>query len=356
MKKAVVVGAGITGLTAGVCLAEAGWYVHIYDIRNHIGGNCHDVLEDTPGSGRRIPVHQYGPHLFHTNDDAVFEFLSRFTEWVPYTHRVKACVHEHPLSLSRNHLLSIPYNLTTERALGRCLTDQEIVELFFRDYSEKMWGEPWEVLPDHITKRVPRRRDNDDTRYFTDKHQCMPAHGYETLFTRMMTRIIMNGGELHLQVGDDEWTEQLPADLVVYTGSIDAFYGAKHGWLPYRSLDIKKAYVPTGRQPIDAAVINECNKKPYTRTTYYAMIHCPELDNTMVPVTIEYPVEWVPGMIRYYPMNWGSTPDLLAKYVAETPWTGCPTVFAGRLGQYQYLNMDQAVKAGMGAVAAYTRE
>jgi len=335
MRRAVIVGAGLSGMTAGVLLSEAGWRVSIFETRDHIGGNCYDEVDSD------VFVHTYGPHIFHTNSVSVHNFVNRFSDFYPYSHVVKAKTSQYG-----DKLLSIPYSKVTEDEIGRSLSDDEIKELFFHEYSEKMWGMPWEELPEHITTRVPTRRDNLDERYFTDTYQAMPVLGYTHMFDNMFDCIYDNKGELFINGEDDDWKKGLPADLLIYTGSIDEFYGGKLGWLPYRTLDIKRAYLhPEDRLPV--AVVNECNKKPFTRTTDYSRLIPWAVDNVIdsfIPATVEYPRIWERGDIRYYPMKWNGGEDLYKQYASLDPAMQCDVVFAGRLGAYSYLNMDQAIE------------
>jgi UDP-galactopyranose mutase len=326
--RALVVGAGVSGLTAAVMLKEAGHEVTVVESRSHSGGNCHD----TQVNGNI--VHQYGPHLFHTNIDRVWDFVRRFSEFVPYEHHVLARTFNCP------YLLSIPYNQHTERTLGRRLEDSEIIDMLFKDYSQKMWGIPWAELPPEVTSRVPQRRTTSDQRYFTDKYQAMPSEGYYTLFRNMVYAI----GEDNIQynVRLDHWRD-IDSDVIIFTGSIDEYYKYEHGVLGYRTLDIE-VIKDFPRQP--AAVINECNKLPFTRTTDYSWIDRTSHHKTMV--TREYPRDFnykCESDIRYYPMKWGSNADMYLLYSMTTPVI--PTVFCGRLGTYRYMNIDTAILDAM---------
>ena len=319
----LIVGAGLSGLTAGVLLKEAGYNVTVVESRPWIGGNCCDDQVDG------LLVHKYGPHIFHTNNEQVWKFVNRFSTFAPYSHRVLART-AHPC------LLSIPYNKTTEQTIGRQLRDNEIVNLFFKDYSQKMWGMGWDNLPDSVRSRVPQRRDDADQRYFTDTYQGMPEHGFSTLCHRMVRFI----GEqnVHCNMRDDYWT-LVEADHIVFTGSIDDYYAYTHGVLPYRTLDIEVIHDFPGQE---AAVVNECNRLPFTRTTDYSWFY--GVGSMKTTVTREYPRQFnaaSPSDVRYYPMHWGGGELMYNEYLVLKPTI--PTTFCGRLGAYRYMNMDDAI-------------
>jgi UDP-galactopyranose mutase len=347
MKRATVVGAGISGLTAAYLLVKSGWQVVIYEQRNHVGGNCFDV--DCHG----MLVHVYGPHLFHTNDDEVAEFVKAMAEpdgVISYDHRVMANTSRMP-----GFSVPIPYNKTTEAMFGSRLTTEEIRDTFFVDYSQKMWGLPFEELPEHITSRVPVRRDNDDDRYFTDRHQFMPVAGFRSVTTHMLCEI---GREtLFLNQPVDAWRKE-KADLVVYTGSIDTFHRFTFGWLPYRSLRFSTAELPadTNGGAQSAVVVNECNDKPITRTTDYGLLANKTQrlkDNDTTICVAETPCPYTPVDERFYPMNWGGAAELYEKYAAEPTGLDCGVVFLGRLGRYRYLNIDQVIREAFDAMKPY---
>ncbi len=366
--------------------------MEIYEVRDHLAGNCHDA------SHGQTMLHTYGPHLFHTNDVEVWEFLSRFTEWIPYHHKVVAD--------TRLGRISIPYNQTTVAQLGRELTDEEIRELIFVEYSEKQWGVPWAELPAAIKGRVPARRENADDGYFTDKYQAQPKEGYTRMFERML-----EGIPVHLGVGKEEWRKHVaqcvppalerghpacagegegifrtgwkpvlqgrqdarPTDLVIYTGKIDEYFGYCYGRLPYRSLRFEH-YQSAERLP--HAVINQCNAKGYTRIydhQYFSGEESPSLGAepqawppeeplpagavvwdarsggapaTSTIITKEYPQAHDASNEPFYPMPFGPGMEFYQKYkkLAEAEPR---TIFLGRLATYSYLDMWMAVKQAM---------
>lgn len=346
----LVVGAGFAGATIAERLAtDTGKKVLICDVRNHIGGNAYDHY-DAAG----ILVHKYGPHIFHTNSREVYEYLSRFTEWRPYQHRVLACVD--------GQLVPIPINLNTVNQLyGTSLTSfqleeffqsvaeprasiatsedvivskigRELYNKFFKNYTRKQWGLDASELDAAVTARVPVRTNRDD-RYFTDTFQVMPLHGYTRMFERMLShpniKILLNAD--YRQVKSD-----IPHRHVIFTGPIDEFFDYRFGKLPYRSLEFKfeTRNVPVA-QP--APVINYPNENAYTRITEFKYLTGQEHPKTTV--VYEYPqAEGDP----YYPVPRAQNTTLYRKYQALADST--PTVhFLGRLGTYKYYNMDQCV-------------
>jgi UDP-galactopyranose mutase len=355
----LVVGAGFAGATIAERLAaDAGKKVIICDRRPHIGGNAYDHY-DAAG----ILVHKYGPHIFHTNAREVYDYLSQFTKWRPYQHRVLACVD--------GQLLPIPINLTTvNRLYGTSFTSfqleeffrsvaeprasirtsedvivskvgRELYEKFFRSYTRKQWGYDPSELDAAVTARVPVRTNTDD-RYFTDTYQVMPLHGFTRMFERMLTHpnimILLNADyrEVRSMIAHRE---------VVFTGPIDEFFDYRFGKLPYRSLQFE---FETHNVPVAQAgpVINYPNENAYTRVTEFKYITGQEHPRTTL--VYEYPMaEGDP----YYPIPRADNQQIYRKYQAlADQMTGVH--FLGRLGTYKYYNMDQCV----GQALAYYRK
>jgi UDP-galactopyranose mutase len=355
----VVVGAGFAGATVAERLAaDAGKKVLICDRRPHIGGNAYDKYDD---SG--ILVHVYGPHIFHTNARDVYDYLSRFTAWRPYQHRVLACVD--------GQLVPIPINLTTvNRMYGTNFTSfqleeffrsvaepraqirtsedvivskvgRELYEKFFRNYTRKQWGLDPSELDAAVTARVPVRTNSDD-RYFTDTYQVMPLHGYTRMFERMLThpniKVLLNADYREVR-------QMIPHREVIFTGPIDEFFDYRFGKLPYRSLDFRFETHDV-RVAQQAPVINYPNDQAYTRITEFKYLTGQEHPRTTV--VYEFPkAEGDP----YYPVPRSENQQIYRKYQALADQT--PGVhFLGRLGTYKYYNMDQCV----GQALAYYRK
>lgn len=327
--KALIVGAGIAGLSAGVLLRRKGWDVQVLESRCHIGGNCADYLYNG------IFVHQYGPHIFHTSESRVYRFFSEFTQFNGYQHQVMA---ETRLV---DYPIPIPYSRATEQAMGgRILTDDEIREYIFRVYTERMWGVPYKHVPEAITSRVNLRRDNFDTLYFGDKYQGMPTAGYTAMFQRMVDEI----GRDRVELGVRErawkpWAEV--SDLVIYTGPIDDYYDWSLGELPYRAIqfDLRRAQPNTG-----PAVLNYCVEVPASRITNFAKFYENTKNVDFTVTCTEYPKAFVPdnGLDPSYPMRgFPGVDDLIKGYQDLNPGTN--VLFMGRLGSYKYMNMDATV-------------
>jgi UDP-galactopyranose mutase len=346
----LVVGAGFAGAVVAERLAAAaGKTVLIVDRRNHIGGNAYDHYDDAG-----ILVHRYGPHIFHTNSREVFEYLSRFTEWRPYQHRVRAWVD--------GQLLPIPINLDTVNQLyGLNLTSfqleeffrsvaepcaairtsedvivskvgRELYEKFFRNYTRKQWDLDPSELDAAVTARVPVRTNRDD-RYFTDTYQSMPLHGYTRMFERMLShpniKILLNADYREVE-------KVVPFREMIYTGPIDEFFDYRFGKLPYRSLEFQFVTFERSRYQ-DAPVVNYPNENPYTRCTEFKYLTGQEHAKTSV--VFEYPrAEGDP----YYPVPRPENAAMYREYEALAKLT--PNVyFSGRLATYKYYNLDQVV-------------
>jgi len=329
--KANIIGCGPSGITAAVLLKERGYDVEIFEAREHIAGNCYDEKQDG------ITVHKYGAHIFHTRDKEVWDFVTRYSKFNDYQHKVRANT-----SLG---LISIPYNNTTTQQLGRELSPKEIQDLIFRQYSERHWGIPWEKLPKSISGRVPTKRESDDQRYFLDECQGIPVDGYTALFGAMLEGIPVNLG-----VSKKEY-RNLKGDLTVYTGKIDEFFDYEYGELSYRSLRFE--HFKAKRDPLfsfdQGAVINECNDKPYNRTGDNS-IYLNERSNDYTVFTRDYPCAYDKSNEPIYPMNFGKDAELYKKY-RSAAGSRNDVIFLGRLATYKYLDMWMAIKQVMVKIA-----
>ena len=321
-----VIGSGLSGTTSAILLKEMGHDVEIFESRNHVGGNCFD--SDVSG----VKVHQYGAHIFHTNDDDVWNFLNRYTTFNHYEHKVRAN--------TRLGRISIPYNKTTTNQIGRELSPDEITELIFKEYSERHWGTSWEKLPKSITNRVPNKRDDFDCRYFTDKYQGIPSEGYTNMFNAML-----NGITVHSGVSKNEY-KRLNFDFVVYTGKPDDFFDHCFGKLPYRSLRFEhfKSERKNEFNFQDGAVINECNKLKFNRTVDNSVFLNQNFDSTIL--TRDYPQEHDDSNEPIYPKNYGESLMIFERY-KKLMQKEKNVLFLGRLATYKYLDMWMAVKQAM---------
>jgi UDP-galactopyranose mutase len=317
---AKIIGCGLSGITSAILLREKGYKVTICDKRNHIGGNCHD--SNVAGT----LLHNYGPHYFHTNDDEVFNFLSRYTEWFDYRYK--------PKGNTKMGLISLPYSKKTIKELGRELTQEEIVDVIFKDYSEKQWGVPFDQIPKSITNRIPKTKDDEDPSWFkNEKYQCMPKFGY----TKMMEKML-EGFDVVLSVKNEQWKDW-SSDLTVYTGKIDEYFNYCYGKLPYRSLIFEHTLT---KDKMDVAAINQnTSDVPYTRI--YDHSHCMFMHDGPTMITKEYPKQCEDGDVPFYPMPFGEGMEIYNKY-KELAEKEKNVIFLGRLATYTYLDMWMAVK------------
>jgi UDP-galactopyranose mutase len=355
----LIVGAGFAGSVLAERLArDADRQVLLCDVRPHIGGNAYDHYNDDG-----ILVHKYGPQIFHTNSAEVFDYLSQFTAWRPYQHRVRAAVD--------GQLVPVPINLDTINALyGLKLTTlevgdflaslaeprapirtaedvvlnavgRELYEKFFRGYTRKQWGRDPSELDASVTARVPTRTNRDD-RYFTDTYQAMPLHGYTRMFERMLDHPNI---KILLNTDYREIVGLIPYREMIYTGPIDAFFDYRYGKLPYRSLRFQHETHATEVYQ-SAPVINYPNDYAYTRVTEFKYLTGQEHAKTSI--VYEYPeAEGDP----YYPVPCPENAALYKRYKALADATAGVT-FVGRLATYKYYNMDQVVAQ---ALAVYRK-
>jgi UDP-galactopyranose mutase len=346
----VVVGAGFAGSVLAERLAsQLGKRVLVLDKRPHIGGNAYDHL-DAAG----VLVHKYGPHIFHTSSARIFAYLSNFTAWRSYEHRVKASVDgkllPFPINIDTvNQLYGTSYDADTlaqyfarvAEPVAHARTSEEAVvskvgrdlyEKFFRQYTRKQWGLDPSELDAAVAARVPARTSHDD-RYFTDDFQAMPRDGYTRMFERMLDQ---PGIELALGTDWRDVAAELAGVPLVFTGPVDEFFDFRFGKLPYRSIDFR---FETHDRPVfqPAAVINYPNDHAYTRITEFKYLTGQQHEKTSV--VYEIPRD---GGDPYYPVPRPQNAELYRKYKELADAT--PGVhFVGRLATYRYYNMDQVV-------------
>ena len=348
----LIVGCGFAGSVLAERLAnEHGARVLMIDKRDHVGGNAYDE-KNADG----ILYHKYGPHIFHTNSDEIFAYLSRFTKWRPYEHQVLASV--------RDQLVPIPINRTTLNSLfdAGLKTDadaaaflgaraepvadiqtsedvvinavgRELYELFFRGYTRKQWGLDPSELDKQVTSRIPTRTNTDD-RYFGDTHQAMPLDGYTAMFQRMLDHPNIS---IALGVDYRDVRNEIDAAHTIYSGPVDEYFDWRFGKLPYRSLRFVHSTIDKEQyQPV--AVVNYPSEDvPYTRISEYK--HLTGQQHRQTSITLEYPsAEGDP----YYPIPREENQALYKQYEALADATPGVT-FVGRLATYRYYNMDQIV-------------
>jgi UDP-galactopyranose mutase len=353
----LVVGAGFAGATCARELAEAGERVLIVDKRPHIGGNAYDRLD-----AHGVLVHVYGPQIFHPNRDRVFEYLSRFTAWRPYEHRVLAVPDArsgkaYPMPINRGTINSL-YGLeldepgvaaflervrepreairTSEDAVLNSV-GRDLCEKFFRGYTRKQWGLDLSQLAAGVAARIPTRT-NDDDRYFTDRHQAMPAVGYGALFERLLAH-----ANIEVRVGVEFACIENAVDRrrTIFTGPIDEYYGHCYGRLPYRSLRFEHEHLPGIARLQAVGTVNYPNDHDYTRITEFK--HLTGQEHSGTSIVREYPSATGDP---FYPIPNPANQALFERYAALAE-RETKVFFIGRLAQYRYYNMDQAVAAAL---------
>ncbi|HLH01491.1 MAG TPA: UDP-galactopyranose mutase [Bryobacteraceae bacterium] len=346
----LIVGAGFAGSVVAERMASVcGKKVLLIDRRKHVAGNAYDCL-----NADGLLVHQYGPHIFHTNSEQVFQYLSRFTSWRPYEHRVLASVD--------GKLVPIPINLDTVNALyGKQLNSLQLEAFLasvaepkeavrssedvvvskvgrylysklFQGYTRKQWGIDASQLDAQVTARIPVRTDRDD-RYFSDTFQAMPKLGYTHLFENMLDH-----PNIKVELGVDyrEIVRGVSFRELVFTGPIDEYFGYRFGKLPYRSLRFAHKTICKERfQPV--AVVNYPNDHRYTRITEFK--HLTGQIHARTSIVYEYPCDHGDP---YYPVPRAENAAIYAKY-AELARSSPDVHFVGRLATYRYYNMDQVV-------------
>ena len=357
----LIVGAGFAGSVLAERLAsQHGARILLIDRRSHIGGNAYDEPNEAG-----ILYHKYGPHIFHTNSKQVVDYLSQFTDWRPYEHRVLAQV--------RGQLVPIPINRTTLNKLfdldlrsdeeaeqylaGRAepvdeirtsedvvinAVGRELYELFFRGYTRKQWALDPSELDKSVTARIPTRTNTDD-RYFTDSFQAMQAEGYTRMFERMLDHPLI---EIRTGVDFRDVRDEVEAGHIIFTGPVDEYFDFRFGKLPYRSLKFdhqtldQEQFQPTG------TVNYPSENVPFTRISEYK--HLTGQQHPRTTVTYEYPsAEGDP----YYPIPRPENQALYKRYEALADATPGVT-FVGRLATYKCYNMDQIVGQALATLDA----
>lgn len=357
--KFLIIGAGFAGSVCARELAEAGHQICIIDRRDHIGGNAFD-LKDEHG----ILIHQYGPHIFHTNSERIFNYLSKYTEWYSYEHRVRGVVNgkEYPFPINRdtlNQLYGLELNeqeaanffdkvrepkdqIKTSEDVVLNSVGRDLYENFFLNYTKKQWGLDPSQLKAGVAARIPTRTNTDD-RYFTDIFQAMPLHGYTAMFKNLL-----NHPNIEVKLSTefrDILNSKHEFDHIVYTGPIDAFYDFKFGHLPYRSLRFEHEHLVDQEWYQTVGTINYPNDFDFTRITEFK--HLTGQTSPSTSIVREYPTD---NGDPYYPIPRDENEQLFKQYQTLANKEENVT-FVGRLAEYRYYNMDQVVGAALNVVA-----
>ena len=366
-----IIGAGMAGAVLAERFAASDKKVLVIERRRHVAGNCYDEVD-----ANGILIHKYGPHLFHTDDAQVWEYLSRFTEWHLYFHKVKAVIDGKPVPL--------PFNFNTLREVfppsladklevallrnfeyGKRIPILElkksadadlqfladfIYEKIFLHYSEKQWGLSPDKISSAVTARVPVLIGRDD-RYFSDRFQAMPKFGYTKLVENMLAhkniKLLLNA-DFHEVINlSSEKTKLFGKKFkgrLIYTGQLDELFVKKFGELPYRSIDMK--FETVDAQIFQSApVVNYPNNYAFTRITEFKQIHPAKSERTTI--LKEFPQEYVAGQNEpYYPIFTDSAQAIYQKYSAELAQYKNITA-VGRLAEYRYYDIDDVVKRAL---------
>ena len=385
MKKALCVGAGFAGAVVARELAEAGWEVLVIDKRSHVAGNAYDYVNSAG-----IRVHKYGPHLWHGNSDMAQDWISRFTEWVPYKHWVhaqlldgrhvplpinnstihavfqKELTENHGPMYTDEHITNLMNrkrinhsDITNSRQLVEASVGKEMCELFFAPYSKKMWGMDLSDLPASVAGRIPMKNDYDPYYFPKDKYQYLPANGYTELFKKIfdhknITVSLSTRREDLPQYNKDNgfvktirYWEDVKFDAVFSSEPIDAYYDCDWGELPWRSIKFKTVTLPIPHM-LSAPVVNFTHDGQYTRVTEWKQLPAHGSNAYATTVTFEEPCDYkLNDMQRYYPVKTSHVVDpnreLYKKYRERSQKDGIH--FIGRCGCYVYQDMQPCVNS-----------
>lgn len=360
----LIVGAGLSGATFACMAHQRGKHCLVIDKRPHLGGNVY--CEDIGG----ITVHRYGPHIFHTDNEEVWQFVNRFATFHPYTLNT--------LANSRGRLYNLPFNMHTfyqmwgvkkpeeaqdiirrqcrEAGIGTphnleeqaiSLVGRDVYETLIKGYTEKQWRRPCHELPPDIIRRLPVRYCFNNN-YFDDRYQGLPEGGYNRLIQGMLENIECRVG---CDFNKERGYYQNVADYIFHTGPIDEYFDYRLGRLEYRSLRFEHKTLTTTANYQGNAIVNYTDAEvPYTRIVEHKYLNAPPTRTVELPhtvVTWEYPEDFSPMSEPYYPVGNDRNRTLHSAYLEmgrdQTPHT----IFAGRLGSYRYINMDQAIAASL---------
>ena len=363
----IVVGAGIFGATVAERLASAGLKTLVIDRREHLAGNIYSYADAETG----IEVHKYGSHIFHTEMDEVWDYITRFSEFNDYVHTVntrhKGKLYPMPINLdtinmlygtdmlaeeakefvaeeakrdSKKYGIEMPQNFEEK---GISLVGEKLYTAFLKNYTEKQWNTSARNLSAEILSRIPVRFSHDNRYFMTAKHQGIPKNGYTKMVEKMLEKDTI---EIRLGVDFKDIENGLPNNArVIYCGQVDELLNYELGVLPWRSLRFEEEKTEEG---LGEAVINEADKEvPYTRAHDYKFyqIHQPEVIKQKASIVArEYPADFKKGGEAYYPVNNKESAELYEKYVDLVKVKYPNMILGGRLGAYQYWDMDKAIK------------
>ena len=328
----LVVGAGFAGAVIAHELANDGHQVTVIDERDHIGGNAYDYTNE-----HGIRIHKYGPHIFHTSNETVYNWVTQFGEWIEYKHKVKA-------QLSNGEYVTLPVNKLTKEIVG----EENILDIFYRPYTKKMWDKEIEELDPNILKRVAVRDDDNEYYFPKDIYQIMPKDGYTKVFEKILDHqniVVKLNTPFHKDMESDY-------QHVFNSMPIDVYYDYRFGELPYRSLKFHNVNLPMVRA-LPASVVNFTNNSPYTRIAEWKNFPEHGSNDKWTTLTYEEPCDYIDNDYqRYYPVKDidGVNQKIYNAYKQiENP----KVTFIGRCGMYVYIDMHQAVMSSLATVKRF---
>ena len=353
----LVVGAGLFGAVFAHEAASRGKKCLVIDRRFHVGGNVY--TEEIEG----IQVHKYGAHIFHTSDKEVWDYINQFAE---FNHYINS-----PIAVYKDELYNLPFNMNTfsrmwnirtpkeaediirrqiadlgikepanleEQALS--LAGRDVYEKLIKGYTEKQWGRECKELPAFIIRRLPLRFTYDNN-YFNDRYQGIPIGGYTAVIEKLLEGIEVRTGVDFLK---ERAEYEALAEMIIYTGMIDEYYGCRLGALEYRSVRFETEVLECGTYQGNAVVNYTDREIPYTRIIEHKHFEFGKQEKTVI--SREYSSEWKAGDEPYYPVNDQKNGELYAEY-QELAAAEENVIFGGRLGAYKYYDMDQVIRAAL---------
>jgi len=359
----LIVGAGLFGSVFAHEAAKSGKKCLVIDKRSHIGGNCYT------SNNNGINVHEYGPHIFHTNSEKIWNYVNQFAEFRQFTYS--------PVANYRGDLYSLPFNMWTFHQLWGVTTPAEalekieqtkiecenpknleewvlaelgtdVYEKLIRGYTKKQWGKDPKDLPSFIIKRLPFRLTY-DANYYNDKYCGIPAGGYTQIFDKLLEGIDV---KLNIDFLDnkEEWASK--AKTVVYTGPLDAYFDYKHGELEYRTLKFSHVTVP--RENVQGVPVVNYTSEDVSWTRSIEHKHFEKVKTPHTVITYETPVAWSKDKIPYYPVNDSHNNSIVNEYNKEVRKLS-NIIFGGRLARYQYYDMDQVIASALVSANKFIR-
>ena len=338
MTTVLIVGAGFSGAVLARQLVDndPNIYIDLIDERDHVGGNAYDYTNK-----HGIRIHKYGPHLFHTNNERVWNWISSYGEWVEYKHKVKALLND-------GRYVTLPVNRETKEIVG----EENVIKTFFAPYTYKMWGKTIEELDPGIMKRVPIRDDDNELYFPNDKFQFLPKDGYTAVFDEILSHKRIS---VSLSTSFENQMESAGYAHIFNAMPIDEYFNYKHGELPYRSIKFHNVDLPL-KKVLPSPVVNFTHDGPYTRITEWKNMAAHGENNQWTSLTYEEPCDYRDNnMERYYPVK-DIAGDNKRTYKKYKEMVNPNMTFIGRCGMYAYIDMHQAINSSLQTATKYLGE